>query len=491
MRYAVFVSANQKELRDERFAISELVNSNATLRNVFDVFLFENLPAKGKSPTLTYLKQVDNSDIYICIIGNEYGIKGKDGLSATEREFRRFLKKKQKGEVLFFIKGSNKEDSKRDPDTQKLLKTIKDNYIYKRFGNVDELKTQVLSSFVCCIDEAGAINKDPFDQIACSESKYSDIDENEVRAFLENRSVKLKVKVPKITIKEFLFKTLKVLKKKEDKFIPTNTALLFFGKNPADFIPQSEIRIARYEGVARSKFIDSQPISGPVYKMLEQVESFFRRNTRIANKIVDFKRIDIPEYPYEAIREAVINAIAHRDYYRRGAPIMISIFDDRIEVSSPGGLLPGLNIKKLEGHHESRNKNICEIFHETKDMEKYGTGINKMKALMKAHGLRLPEYKEESNFFVVTFYGPGEKILDLVPDIPEDRQIDLKKLGLNERQIEALRFMVNGTKNITIGDYAKQYSVSVKTAKRDIKYLVKSGMVVKIGYKKGAFFKAK
>src|SRR3989339_1292285 len=104
MRYAVFVSANQKELRDERFAISELVNSNATLRNVFDVFLFENLPAKGKSPTLTYLKQVDNSDIYICIIGNEYGIKGKDGLSATEREFRRFLKKKQKGEVLFFIK---------------------------------------------------------------------------------------------------------------------------------------------------------------------------------------------------------------------------------------------------------------------------------------------------------------------------------------------------------------------------------------------------
>ncbi|MFH1824779.1 MAG: ATP-binding protein [Candidatus Firestonebacteria bacterium] len=439
MRYGIFVSANQKELKDERFAISELINSNTTLRNVFNIFLFENLPAKGKSPVSTYFKQVDNSDIYICIIGNEYGIKGKDGLSATEREFKRFLKTKPKGEVLFFVKGGNKEDLKRDSDTQKLLKTVKDNYIYKRFGNIDELKTQVLSSLVCYIDETGAINKNPFDQIACRESKYSDIDENEVRSFLEVRAVKLKVKIPKIAIKDFLFKTLKVLKKDGGKFFPTNTALLFFGKNPADFIPQSEIRIARYE----------------------------------------------------AIREAVINAIAHRDYYRRGAPVMISIFDDKIEVSSPGGLLPGLNIKKLEGHHESRNKNICEIFHETKDMEKYGTGINKMKTLMKNHGLRSPEYKEEGDFFVVTFYGPGEKILDLVSDIPEERQTDLKKLGLNDRQIEVLRLMVNETKNITIGGYAEKFGVSEKTAIRDIKGLVKSRMVVKVGYKKGVFFKAK
>ena len=102
--------------------------------------------------------------------------------------------------------------------------------------------------------------------------------------------------------------------------------------------------------------------------MLDEVESFFKRNTRLASKIVEFKRVDIPEYPYEAIREAVINAIAHRDYTYRWAPIMFSIFDDRIEVSNPGSLLPGLNIKNLEGHHATRNKIICDIFHETKDM---------------------------------------------------------------------------------------------------------------------------
>ena len=76
MKYKIFVSANQEELRKERFAIKEIINDNQTLRNYFDVFLFEDSPAKSKSPIRTYLKHVDNSDIYICIIGKEYGVQG-------------------------------------------------------------------------------------------------------------------------------------------------------------------------------------------------------------------------------------------------------------------------------------------------------------------------------------------------------------------------------------------------------------------------------
>src|SRR3989337_2976889 len=139
--------------------------------------------------------------------------------------------------------------------------------------------------------------------------------------------------------------------KEDGELRPTHAGLLFFGKDPTEYIPQNEIRIARFRGVSRIEFIDSQEIKGPFYKMLAEVESFFKRNTRLASKIVEFKRVDIPEYPYEAIREAVIHAIATRDYTYRWAPIMFSIFDDRIEVSNPGSLLPGLNIKNLEGHH--------------------------------------------------------------------------------------------------------------------------------------------
>lgn len=292
-----------------------------------------------------------------------------------------------------------------------------------------------------------------------------------------NRTVKLKVDIPKISIKGFLVNTLKIVKKEGKKLIPTNACLLFFGRNPAEFIPQSEIRIARFRGTTRTEFIDFQEINGSIYKMLDEVEAFFKRNTRLASKIVEFKRVDIPEYPYEAIREAVINAIAHRDYTRRGAPIIISIFDDRIEISNPGGLLPGLKIKKLEGHHFTRNKKVCSIFHETKDMERFGTGIGKMKRFMKKYGLPEPELLEDGDFFVVKFYGPGDKIMDLTSSIPKERQVDLKELGLNKRQIEALRLMVNKGKIFTNREFRKMFKVTNKTAATDLDMLIKFGMI--------------
>ena len=490
MKYKIFISANQKELRDERFAVKEVIAENATLRGFFDVFMFEDLPAKGKSAVSTYLKNVTHSDVYICIIANLYGNKGKDGLSATEHEFRQYLKVRPKADDVFaFIKGSSADDKKRDPDTQNLLKDIKASFIYKRFKNTDELKTQVLNSLISFLDDKGEFNKGPFDKIVRKDLGYDAIDEKTVKDFLQNRAVKLKVTAPKISVKDFLVNILKILKKYNGNLYPTNAALLFFGKDPTEHISHHEIRIARFKGTDRTETLDSQEIKGPIYKMLLDVEAFFKRNTRLANKIVEFKRVDIPEYPFEAVREAIINAIAHRDYNRRGAPIMVSIFDDRIEVRNPGGLLPGLNIKKLEGHHATRNEAVCNIFHETMDMERFGTGIGKMKRHMKAHGLTEPTLAEEGDFFVVKFFGPGDKILDIVPSIPDHRQTDLKKLGLNKRQIEALRLMVNEKKHITIMNYLELFKDIVKkTAIRDLKRLVEIGLVKKIGYKKGAYF---
>ncbi|MFC1643611.1 ATP-binding protein [Chlamydiota bacterium] len=215
--------------------------------------------------------------------------------------------------------------------------------------------------------------------------------------------------------------------------------------------------------------------------MLEMAEAFFKRNTRLANKIVEFKRVDIPEYPYEAVREAVINAIAHRDYNRRGAPIMVSLFDDRIEVRNPGGLLPGLNIKKLEGQNATRNEAICTIFHATMDMERFGTGIGKMKKQMKEHGLSFPELSEEGDSFVVKFYGPGDNILDFVLGVSDERQTDLKALGLNERQIEALRLMVNEKIAFSNKMYRNHFNVSNQTFVRDMKLMTEMGQVKTIG----------
>ena len=490
MKYKLFVSANQKELLDERFAIKEVINDNTTLRSFFDVFLFEDLPAKGRSATSVYLNNVSNSDVYICIIGKIYGAKGSDGLSATEREFRHFIKSQKSGEIIAFIKGDSSEDAGREPETRNFVNTIQSEYIYKRFKNTDALKTQVLNSLISFLDDKGEFNKEPFDKTFRKDLGYDSIDEKMVKDFLQNRAVKLKVEIPKSSIKDFLVNTLKILSEENGNLCPSNAALLFFGKDLSEHISHHEIRIARFNGNTRSECIDSQEIKSPIYKMLDEVKAFFLRNTRLANKIIEFKRVDIPEYPFEALREAVINAIAHRDYTRRGTPIMASIFDDRIEISNPGGLLPGLNIKKLEGHHATRNEAICNIFHETMDMERFGTGIGKMKKIMKEHGLSLPEFSEEGDFFVVKFYGPGENILDLVSGVPENRHTNLKELGLNERQIEALRLMVNENKVFSNEAYQDIYNVSRRTALRDLRGLVESGQIISEGIGKGTKYRA-
>ena len=158
---------------------------------------------------------------------------------------------------------------------------------------------------------------------------------------------------------------------------------------------------------------------------------------------------------------------------------MVSIFDDRIEVRNPGGLLPGLNIKKLEGNHATRNEAICNIFHETMDMERFGTGIGKMKKYMKAHGLSYPEFSEEGDFFVVKFFGPGDKILDLVPSIPANRMTDLSHL--NNRQLEALKLIYNKGNVLSRKGYAQRFNTSIRSAQRDLRQLVAEHLITQEG----------
>ncbi|MFC1596123.1 DUF4062 domain-containing protein [Candidatus Margulisiibacteriota bacterium] len=352
MRYKIFVSAHQKELADERFAVKELINSNASLRDYFDVFLFEDLPAKGQSAEDVYLSHVKDSNIYIGIIGNKYGYIGEDGLSATEREFKHYTNANPKGHALFFVKGINETYKDRDSETGRFLQTIKDNYVYKRFQQVSDLKTDLLNSLISILDEQGLLNKLPFDMSPCQKAAYSDIDEKKVIDYLQHRAVELNVNIP--------------------------------GQSAQDIL-----------------------------------------------------------------------------------------------------------IKTLEGHHKTRNKVICEIFHQTLDMEKFGTGITKMRNFSKEHGLQLPQIYEEGDSLVVKFTGPGDKLLDLVPSIPEERQTDLRTIGLNDRQIKTLELMFNNNESFTIKKYINYFSITDKTAREDLRQLTKKNFIEKIGSTKGAYYRVK
>ncbi len=144
MKYKIFVSGAQKELKKERRAVKEFIRKDALLSEYFDVFLFEDSPAKSKSAEIAYIEEVRKSDIYIGILGQQYGGSGKEKMSPTEAEFRE-AKAKHK-EILIYIKGQNTADKLRDGGMQEFITEIKNpkaGYSYRRFDTATELTNLV------------------------------------------------------------------------------------------------------------------------------------------------------------------------------------------------------------------------------------------------------------------------------------------------------------------------------------------------------------
>lgn len=306
---------------------------------------------------------------------------------------------------------------------------------------------------------------------------YADLDEAKLAWYIRQRTEQRGVRAPATSPQETLV-NLGALVEEGGELVPTKGGLLFFGRDPQRFIPHSEVRIARFKGPTMGHFIDSADLRGTLPEMIDEAERFIRRNTRVAAKVVGFKRREIGEYPYEAVREAICNAVCHRDYFMDGSTVRIMIFDDRIEVNSPGPLPPGVTVENIDRKHVLRNKLIANYLYDIYYIEKWGTGITKMRRLMQGHGLAEPVFEELGSFFAVTFYGPGEKILDL---IPEEGVVDLRALGLNERQIEALRLMVNEGRELSNKEYRETFGISRPTAARDLRKLVETGWVQEIG----------
>ena len=321
----------------------------------------------------------------------------------------------------------------------------------------------------------------------CEGVSMEALDETYVMRYLQQRAESRGIEIPRIPLEQILV-NIGVAVWKKGRFIPTNAGVLFFGTEPQQFLPHSELKIARFKGTTTTEFIDRAELRATLPELIDEAEKFVRRNTRRATKIVEFEQVNIAEYPYEAVREAITNGVAHRDYFFTGASIRVMIFDDRIEVESPGRLPEGVSLKNLEGSHVLRNERIANLLYDIGYIEKWGTGIRRMRDSMRIHGLKEPEFEERGRFFKVTFYGPGDEILDLVKS--RDR-VDLRTLGLNDRHIEALRCIINERRTFTIEEYANCFKVHEKTARRDFKKLIEIGLVEKIGRTKGAYFKAK
>jgi ATP-dependent DNA helicase RecG len=187
-----------------------------------------------------------------------------------------------------------------------------------------------------------------------------------------------------------------------------NAAVVLFAKKLFPDYSQCLLKMGRFKGSSRTdSFIDNQQVYGNVFTLISAADHFIRRHLPIASffESDQFERVDKPILPVLAVREAMVNAVCHRDYRDNSSSISLAIYDDRLEIWNNGTLPPGLKLSDLKKKHESRprNKLIANVLYSRKFFERWGSGTIKMLDLCKEHGVPEPEFEEYSGGFSVTF----------------------------------------------------------------------------------------
>jgi len=311
-----------------------------------------------------------------------------------------------------------------------------------------------------------------FDSRICKGATLNDISQEKVKEFLRKAKFERRLNVSAgISIREAL-ERLNLIKGNK----LTNAAILLFGRNPQKFFLQAELKCARFKGTEPLEFIDMKVFGGNVIDQRDDGLEFVKEHIKLHAEIKGTERVEKWEYPVEAIREAITNALCHRDYEIAGN-VQIRIFDDRIEIWSCGLLPQSLTTEDLKKKHGSilRNPLIGKSFFMIKYIEQWGTGTNRIIEGCLMHGLPEPLFEEISGSLVVLL----RKVYTLDA---------LEKLGLNERQLKAAEH-IREKSRITNKDYQNLcHGISRETLRKDLNDLVIKKIVVRRGQNKGVYY---
>ena len=235
------------------------------------------------------------------------------------------------------------------------------------------------------------------------------------------------------------------------------------------------IKCAVFNGNNKLSFKDRKEFTGSVVKQLEDVLNYLNIINKISGRIINYKRVDIRDYPEFALRETILNAIIHRNYNFSGS-ILVSVFDDRIEVTSLGGLMTGLSIDDIiAGVSQTRNKNLANIFYRLEYVENYGTGIGRMIDVYKEFNLK-PEFITTDNSFKV--------ILPNVNYKKEKQDISINLLSQKDIIINYLK--ENDKIKREVVDVL--FDISSARSKKILSEMVKENIIVKKGNGKNTYY---
>jgi len=306
------------------------------------------------------------------------------------------------------------DNVERDHRETAFIKKVEQVVVRKSFENYEELQSAVYASLVRYLEEKELLRLLPFDASHHPHTTLDDIDPEKITTFIRKARIKRNSKLSENLSPEQLLTHLNLL---DSQGRVTNAAILLFGKKPQRFFISSEVKCIQFYGNEAVKPVPVYHIyTGDLFELIEQAVSFVMSridiwvSDRSTGVSVDTKY----ELPLQAVTEAIVNAIAHRDYTSNGS-VQVMLFRNRLEVWNPGVLPQGMTIEKLFLPHNSipHNPLIANPLYLSGDIEKAGTGISDMIEQCVEMGLKKPEFTQDSNFSAILWRSEkGDSVQD-------------------------------------------------------------------------------
>ncbi|MDE0486279.1 MAG: DUF4062 domain-containing protein, partial [Nitrospira sp.] len=392
----IFISSVQKEFAGERKALVDYLRNDPLMRHFFEGFLFEEIPASDRRPDKVYLDEVERCDIYVGLFGKDYGAEDETELSPTEREFDHAtaLGKHR----LIFLK--NMDSSVRHPKMRALIGKAETGLIRRRFDTSEDLLLELYASLVEYLETIELLRRGAFDATPCVDADLTALDFECMARFIATARRERQFPLAVNASPEALLGHLNLLNKGR----LTNAAVLLFGRTPQRFLISSEIKCAHFHGMQVAKPIPSyQVYKGTVFDLVDHAVDFVL--SKIALSVgTRAESVQVPvayEIPKAVVTEAIVNAVAHRDYTSAGS-VQVMLFADRLEVWNPGRLPPPLTTQKLRVPHESipGNPLLARAMYLIKYIEQMGTGTLDMIGRCVDAGLPEPEFEAAAEFVI-------------------------------------------------------------------------------------------
>ena len=401
MKLRIFISSVQQEFAEERRMLKEYVENDPVLGQFFSLFVFErDVAALDRRLDEVYLEELAKCDAYIGLVGAEYGYRDVEGVSPTEREFDEASRLGQRRYVFV------KESPNRDPRETAFLGKVSPELVWCRFKDDVELKVmvgKVLAKILA--DRKVTFGGVSYEAEECG--TWDELDAARVRWFVrtarEKRSFPISEDAPLPDI-------LSHIGMLGENGRPRRAAMMCFGRHPQNFAVSSGVKCIEWYGTERTKPMgDYKWYQGDLFSVADEALAFIKRkmSLRIEGAKGGSQSNDVFELNEKLVREAINNAIAHRDY-TSAASVQVEFFKDRLVVSNPGPMNREMTYEKLFQPHKSYPNNplIAHALYLTKHIEDAGSGTIDMIKLCRECGVPSPEFVPLASDFTITIRRP-------------------------------------------------------------------------------------